>query len=152
MSKEQEKLEAINYELGAMIQWLEDRISYIEESVGIPFGLEYYQEMLSKLVLVRRGNYPNLENIFRFHDAKVSKLLDRIDRLEEEPIKESMKSDTIKAAILLIQEGRTLALQGEYGSRDLEYTDVRERFDAAINLLQKLVNDSDNNASPITKE
>jgi molecular chaperone GrpE (heat shock protein) len=51
-----------------------------------------------------------------------------------------MKNNIIKA-INLIQEARALALVGQYGRQDLEYQDVKESFDEAIDLLYKISQD-----------
>jgi len=55
-----------------------------------------------------------------------------------------MKNE-IKRAIKLIQNARSRSLIGSFGQQEVEYKDVKELFDEAIDILQKLIVD------PITK-
>lgn len=46
---------------------------------------------------------------------------------------------TLSKAISLIQEARHRAITGAYGEQDVEYADVKERFDEAIELISSII-------------
>jgi hypothetical protein len=138
----EDKLQAINYEIDALIKWTQDRIEYIEASAGIPFSVGIYQDFLAKLVAIKAGSFPNLENMFHFYENRIKRLGDLNDNLEDKLWDLEKKNTNISKAIKLIQEARALALTGEYGPQDVEYEDVKARFDEAVNILQKLMDNT----------